>query len=315
MKKFLVSIIMGVAGLYFLTGCGSSNTSSNSDLLNFKIGIVQYVEHEALDLARIGFVNELLENGFNMDLIEVQNAQGEQPNCSLIANKFVNDNMDLILGIATPATQAIAQATTNIPILGTSVTDFTSAGLIADNISGTSNMNPIAEQIKLLKEIDPTINTIGVIYCSSEDNSRYQAGIAKVEIEKLGLVYEEFTASDTNEVQQVVQSAVERVDGIYIPTDNLMAQAMSTVALVTTTSKTPVVTGDSGMTKMGGLASYCIDYEKLGAQTARQAIRILLDGEDISTMEVEFAPDDEVFLYINEEMFELMEIEIPESIK
>lgn len=316
MKKLLALTIGGILVISSIVGCAKIEEETEShELLDFRIGIVQYVEHDALDSARIGFVNELLANGFNEDLIEVQNAQGEQSNCSIIANKFVNDDVDLILSISTPATQAVAQATNTIPILGTSVTDFESAGLMVDNVSGTSNMNPVGDQIKLLKAIDPSIETVGVLYCSSEDNSRYQAKVAKEEIEKLGLLYEEFTASDSNEVQQVVQSATGKVDGIYIPTDNLMAQAMSTIASVTISEGIPVVTGDSGMTKIGGLASYCIDYEKLGAQTAKQAMRILLDGEDISTMEIEYMPDDELILFFNEDMFEVMGFEIPEQFR
>lgn len=315
MKKFLKLIMGATLSLGLLTACSSSSdnsssTSSSSDAI--KIGIIQYAEHPALDATRDGFITEILASGIAPESIEVQNAQGEQPNCATIANKFANDKVDLILAIATPAAQAAAQATSSIPILATAVTDFEVAGLTSSNISGTSDMSPIAEQIELITKIVPDVETVGIMYCSSEDNSILQAEIAKEELDSLGIAYQTFTAADTNEVQQVVQSAVGKVDAIYIPTDNLFAQTMSTVSMITGSAKIPVICGDSGM---AGIATYAIDYEKLGMQTGEQAIRILLEGADISTMPVEFSPEESLKMSINEEMFELCGIEIPEDLQ
>lgn len=324
MKKLFKLALGATLALSMLAGCSSSDTdSSNSDSDSdisgsngdYKIGIVQYVEHVALDAATEGFIAELVANGIPESSIEVQNAQGEQANCATIATKFVNDQVDLILAVATPAAQASAQATSSIPILATAVTDFEVAGLTASNITGTSDMNPIAEQMNLLTKIVPDAETVGVMYCSSEDNSILQAEVAKAELEKLGIKAVEYTAADTNEIQQVVQSAVGKVDAIYIPTDNMFAQAIPTVIMVTEQAKIPVICGESGMVDAGGLATYGLNYEKLGAQTGAQAVKILKDGVDISSMAVEFSPEADLEITINEAMFESLGIEIPADLK
>ena len=169
-----------------------------------KIGVIQLTEHVALDAARDGFIDALVEAGFNRENIDVQNAQGEIPNCATIATKFVNDKVDLILAVATPAAQAAAPATTEIPILATAVTDFVSAGLVnsdevpGGNVSGTSDMNPIEEQADLLVKLVPEAKTVGILYCSAEDNSILQAGLAKAAFEARGLTVNEYTAADVN---------------------------------------------------------------------------------------------------------------------
>lgn len=313
MKKFLKMALGITLSLAMLTGCSSGTDDGNSASSDsMKIGVIQYAEHPALDAALNGFIEELVASGIDESSIEVQNAQGEQVNCATIATKFVTQNVDLILAIATPSAQAAAQATQTIPILATAVTDFEVAGLTSSNISGTSDMSPIAEQIALIKKIVPDVETVGIMYCSSEDNSVLQATIAKEELEKLGIRHETFTAADTNEVQQVVQSAVGKVDAIYIPTDNLFAQTMSTVSLITIPAKIPVICGEAGM---AGIATYAVDYTKLGKQTGEQAVKVLLEGADISTIPIGFSPEEDLAVSINEEMFAICEIEIPEDLK
>lgn len=260
------------------------------------IGIIQYVEHVALDSAREGFVAALADNGYvdgENIAIDVQNAQADQSNLATISDRFVSNNVDLVLAIATPATQAIAGKTTEIPILGTAVTDYEVARLVdsneapGGNVSGTTDMNPIAEQIDLLTKLVPTAKTVGVLYTSSEDNSVLQAAIAKEAIEKAGLSYVEVTVTNSNDVQQAAQSIVGQCDAIYIPTDNVFASAMPVVHGVTSDSKTPVICGESGMVLNGGLATLGINYYDLGYQTGLMAVKILKGEAEPATMPIE----------------------------
>lgn len=260
------------------------------------IGIIQYVEHVALDSAREGFVAALADNGYvdgENIAIDVQNAQADQSNLATISDRFVSNNVDLVLAIATPATQAIAGKTTEIPILGTAVTDYEVARLVdsneapGGNVSGTTDMNPIAEQIDLLTKLVPTAKTVGVLYTSSEDNSVLQAAIAKEAIEKAGLSYVEVTVTNSNDVQQAAQSIVGQCDAIYIPTDNVFASAMPVVHGVTSSSKTPVICGESGMVLNGGLATLGINYYDLGYQTGLMAVKILKGEAEPATMPIE----------------------------
>lgn len=299
----------------------ASVTAAGKDPADCKIGIIQLTEHVALDAARDGFIEALVEAGFSKDNIDVQNAQGEIPNCATIATKFVNDKVDLILAIATPAAQAAAQATTEIPILATAVTDFVSAGLVdsdevpGGNVSGTSDMNPIEEQADLLVKLVPEAKTVGIIYCSAEDNSILQAGLAKTAFEARGLTVNEYTAADVNEIQPVTTKAVGEVDAIYIPTDNLFADNMPTVALVAEKDKIPVICGESGMVASGGTATYGINYYNLGKLAAAQAVEILVDGKDVSTLPVGFASAEDLEFAVNEENCAIIGLEIPSDLK
>ncbi len=284
-----------------------------------KIGIIQLTQHAALDAACEGFIEGINAAGLDVE-IDVQNAQGEQAICSTIATKFVNDGVDLIMAIATPAAQAAAQATKNIPILITAVTDPVSAGLVASNeapggnVSGTSDMNPVAKQIDLLIKLAPTAKTVGIMYNSSEDNSIIQADMARAAIEAQGLTAVELTVSASNEVQAVAQSAIGKVDALYLPTDNLMADTVATISMVATPAGIPIICGESNMVNGGGLATYGISYKQLGLQTAAQAIKILAEGADISTMPIEFCSAD-LDLTINQDIATQLGITIPADLK
>ena len=265
---------------------------------SFTVGLVQLVEHAALDAAREGFVKALADNGLTEGAnltIDIQNAQGDQSTLSTIGDQFLSENCDLICAIATPAAQAMAGKTTEIPILATAVTDFEVAKLVESNevpggnVSGTSDMNPIADQIALLFELFPDVQTVGCIFNSGEDNSVLQAGMAKAEVEKLGKAFTEITVTSTNDVQQAVQTLVTKCDAIYIPTDNTIASAMPIVADAANGAKIPTVCGESNMVVAGGLATLGVNYFDLGYQTGEQAVRILLEGAEIKTMPVEFA--------------------------
>jgi len=306
--------------------CGFVFAGGQKDVDNgeklYKIGIVQLVEHVALDAAYKGFIDGLAENGFvngqNIS-IDYQNAQGEQANCVTIAQKLVNDKDDLILAIATPAAQAVANLTRNIPILVTAVTDPASAKLVKSNempgtnVSGTSDLTPVEEQIKLAKQFVPNLKTIGFLYCSSEQNSKFQIDIAKKVCDEMGISYIDATVSNSNEIQQVTQSLVGKVDAIYAPTDNMIAAGMATVSLVTNAAKIPVFCGEEGMTSVGGLATYGINYYELGKQTAKQAVAILKDGKNPAEMPIEYLQNGNLF--VNTEVANIIGIEIPEEIQ
>ncbi len=294
MKKtaILVAILMVVLAM---VGCTTKTADENKS-----IGIIQYVEHVALDAAREGFVKALSDNGFvdgDNITIDVQNAQADQSNLSTISDRFVSNKVDLVLAIATPAAQSIAGKTTEIPIIGTAITDFVAAKLVnsneapGTNVTGTTDMNPIKEQIDLLVKLVPDAKTVGVIYTSSEDNSVVQAKIAKEAIEAIGLTYTEVTVTNSNDVQQAAQSIVEKCDAIYLPTDNVLASSMPVIYGVTVDSKTPVICGESGMVKNGGLATLGINYYDLGYQAGLMGVKILKGEAKPAEMPIESATD------------------------
>lgn len=313
MKKISrgLALLMAVAMTVGIAGCGSNNSKSNTDTADtnnsksniqtadtkkLEIGIVQYMEHVALDAAREGFIAALKENGYvdgQNIAIDLQNAQGDQSNLSTISDRFVSNKVDLVLAIATPAAQSIAGKTTEIPILATAVTDFESAKLVnsntapGGNVSGTTDMNPIKEQIDLLVKLVPGAKKVGVMYTSSEDNSILQAKLAKEAIEKLGLTYVEATVTNSNDVQQATQSIVSQCDALYIPTDNTFASAMPVVSGVTSKAKIPVICGESGMVTNGGTATLGINYKDLGYQTGLMAVKILKGEAKPATMPIE----------------------------
>lgn len=288
----ILTLLLVIAVITAMSGCSSITGKSKTK----NIGIIQFADFVALDNARIGFIDALKDNGYvdgeNIKL-DIQNAQGESSNLSTISDRFVGNKVDLVLAIATPAAQSIAGKTTEIPILATAVTDFVSARLVnsneapGGNVSGTTDMNPIKEQIDLLVKLSPEAKTVGVLYTSSEDNSVLQAALAKEAIEKLGLKYVEITVSNSNDVQQATQSIVDRCDAIYIPTDNTFASAIANVNNVTSKSKTPVIVGESGMVEGGGLATLGINYYDLGYQTGEMAVKILKGVAKPANMPIE----------------------------
>lgn len=278
MKKLLtIAASTLMAALFAFTSCSEKSQAK-------KIGVIQLVQHSALDAAYNGFVDQLkvrgYEDGKNIK-IDYQNASGEQANCVTIANQLVSERNDLILAIATPAAQAVANATESIPVLITAVTDPASANLVDSNelpgrnVTGTSDLTPCAAQIDLIKQLFPEAKHIAIMYCSSEENSIVQANLAIAECEKIGLTYEIATVSNTNEIQQVTQSLVGKVDAIYIPTDNMMASSIATVSMLTNEAKIPVICGEDGMTQGGGLCTYGINYYELGKLTGDMAADIL----------------------------------------
>lgn len=307
-KKLFALVLASVMGLTMLAGCGSDGTSgsgsnaseggSASGDKKYVIGICQLVEHEALDQATKGFEDALKELlGDNVEFV-FQNAQNEQTNAATICNAFVADKVDLILANATSPLQAAASATADIPILGTSVTDYAEALDIADwtgatgmNISGTSDLAPLDEQEKMLLELFPDVQTVGILYCSSEPNSAYQAKKFSEYLTADGIAFKEYTAADSNEIQTVASAAVQECDVIYIPTDNTMAAYTEAINNICLAAKVPIIAGEEGICKGCGVATLSISYYDIGYATGKMAYEILVNGADISTMEIQYAPN------------------------
>lgn len=324
--KKVTAILLTAVMTAALAACGSSSGDSSGSSGDdaggsgtYTIGICQQMEHAALDAATEGFQDACREL-FGEDNVEfdVQNAQGEQTMCSTIVNNFVSSDVDLILANATLPLQTAAQATSDIPILGTSVTDYGSAlgiddwtGATGVNISGTSDLAPIEEQEDMLLELVPEAQTVGILYCSAESNSKYQAELFEAELEEDGISYKEYTAADSNEIQSVTQNAVEECDAIYIPTDNTMASNTQIINNICLPAKVPVIAGEEGICSGCGVATLSISYYDLGYQTGEMAYKILAEGEDIASMEVETAA--QVTKKYNPAICEELGITIPEG--
>lgn len=298
------------------TAC-STTTSSNEMI---KIGISQLVEHPALDSAREGFIEALKEAGYEDGKnikIDFQNAQNDITNAQTIARKFVDEKVDMILAIATSAAQAAANVTKDIPILITAVTDPVSAGLAESlekpggNVTGTTDMNPVAEQIKLIKDLVPNAKKVGILYNAGEINSKIQVDIAKQAAAEYGLTIVEATVTNSNEVSQATQSLMGRVDAIYVPTDNTIVSSISAVIKVANDHKIPVIGSERGQVEAGAVATKGIDYKELGKQTGRIAVEII-KGKKPQDIPIEGAKT--VTLIINQKAAETIGLTIPKDI-
>lgn len=307
-KRFrvLTSLALAATMTLGLAGCGDAATgsaagsgteSADASGKTYTVGICQLVQHEALDAATQGFKDALTDKlGDNVKFDE-QNAAGDAPTCSTICTTFVTNDYDLILGNATAALQAAGAATDTIPILGTSITDYATAldmsdwtGTTGKNISGTTDLAPLDEQAKCIKELFPDAKNIGIIYCSSEPNSIYQSTTITTYLEDEGYTVTEYTFSDTNDVAAVTQSACDASDAIYIPTDNTAASCTEAINNVASQAKVPIFAGEEGIAKGCGVATLSISYYDLGYTTGEMAYDILVNGADVSTMEVKTAP-------------------------
>lgn len=296
MKRFIRTALTGFSALSILFSLGcSEDASTNTDGLT--IGIIQYAQHPALDQARNGFIDTLQSNGYTSDSVTIKeyNAQNDPSNVETIASTLVNANVDLIYAIGTPAAQGVAQKTTDIPIIISAVTDPAASGLVESNdypntnISGTSDASDASVLVDLLSQIVPNAKTVGIMYCSSEDNSTIQAENYQNLLNEKGYNVEIFTVSDSASVQSVAESTAGKVEAMMIPTDNLMAQTMPLVSSTLTSLGIPTIVGEPALVENGGLATEGIDYYQLGEQSATMAIEVL-KGTDISTMPIYFAP-------------------------
>lgn len=322
-KKILAAAAacLMVAGL---TACGNNNstpTPSNDGEKVFQIGIVQLVEHNALDEATRGFKEFLTEKLGDKVQFNVQNAQGEQTNCTTIVNQFVASKVDLIMANATNAVKAAREATSDIPVVGTSVTDYVASGLVASNeapganVTGASDMNPVSVQVQLMKTLCPDVKAVGIVINSGEENSAIQAEEAKAAFEAEGFTVKIYSVADTNEIQTVVTAACNEVDAFYEPTDNLIAANVPTMSNITTAAGKPVICGEGGMCDSGFLATYAISYYELGRAAGQQAYDILVNGADPATTPIFFFDVSQLTLVVNEQNAADLGITIPESLK
>lgn len=323
MKKRVFTSLLGLS-LLLMAGCAakSSETTETTQAAQaagkketYKIGVLQLVQHDALDLANKGFFAALDDAGISYEA-DQQNAGGEQSSAVLIAEKFANDKPDLIFAIATPGAQAAAAANTEIPIIITAVTDPAVSGLVesnekpGNNVTGTSDLNPVKEQIDLLKKLVPEAKKIAILYSSAESNSKLQADLAHEYAKEIGLEYEDYTISSSNELQSVTESMIGKVDAIYVPTDNMVSAGISAVAMVANENKLPIICGEEGMLPGGALATYGVDYFELGYLSGKQAIRILTEGAKPSEMPIEYLDAKQLEVAVNEEVAELLGIDV-----
>ena len=296
MKK-LLTLILALAMALSLVACGSSDKKDDSGEKAYTVGVVQLVQHEALDAATKGFTDALKEALGDKVNVVVKNASGDSHTCGTIVNGFLADNVDLIMANATPALQAAASATSTVPILGTSVTDYATALEIADwtgtvggNISGTSDLAPLDQQAAMLQELFPNAKKVGMLFCSSEPNSKYQVDEVTKLLSNAGITCTEFAFTDSNDVSSVTQKACDASDVLFIPTDNTAASNTEAIANVVLASNTPVIAGEAGLCKGCGVATLSIDYYELGKITGQMAAKILTGEADVSTMPIQFAP-------------------------
>lgn len=296
MKK-LLTLILALAMALSLVACGSSDKKDDSSEKTYTVGVVQLVQHEALDAATKGFTDALKEALGDKVNVVVKNASGDSNTCGTIVNGFLADNVDLIMANATPALQAAASATSTVPILGTSVTDYATAleianwtGTVGGNISGTSDLAPLDQQVAMLQELFPNAKKVGMLFCSSEPNSKYQVDEVTKLLSNAGITCTEFAFTDSNDVSSVTQKACDASDVLFIPTDNTAASNTEAIANVVLASNTPVIAGESGLCKGCGVATLSIDYYELGKITGQMAAKILTGEADVSTMPIQFAP-------------------------
>jgi len=292
--------------------------SAFAEEASYTVGVCQLVQHEALDAATQGFVDALTEKLGDKVTIDVQNASGDSATCITIVNGFIANGVDLIMANATPALQAAVAATGDIPILGTSVTEYGTAldiddfaGVTGFNVSGTSDLAPLDGQAAMVKELFPDAKEIGLISCSAEANSAYQVSEMMKYLTELGFNCTSYVFNDSNDVASVTESAAAASDVIYIPTDNTAASCTEAIRNVLEPAGIPAIVGEEGICRGCGVATLSIDYYDLGTATGEMAAEILANGADVSTMPIEYAP---IFTKkYNAELCEIMGVTIPED--
>ena len=322
-KKKVVALGLALTlALGLVAGCGGAGDQKPAAKKMYNVGIAQLVEHAALDAANKGFVDGLASKGYKEGQnvkFDKQNAQADQSNLQNIAQRFVSNKVDLICAIATPTAQTMANATKDIPIVGTAITDYEAAKLVKDNkkpgtnVTGTTDMNPVKEQVELALKIMPKAKTLGLIYCSSEVNSQIQAQMAKTAAKAKGLNVLETTVSNVNDIQQAAQNLVGKADVIYVPTDNVLASAMPTLTAITNEAKIPVICGEGGMVKGGGLATLAVDYYKLGFTTGEMAADILAGKAEPADMAIK--DQDKFETIINKAEVEKLGLKLPADLE
>ena len=288
----MVAIVLAVLMMLALTACGGTAGDGK-----YVVGICQYMPHDSLDQATQGFKDALTETlGKDEVVFKEQDAAGELSTCTIIMDGFLAENVDLILANATPALFAAVSATDEIPVLGTSVTDYAAAlgmsewnGLVGGNVSGTSDLGPLDEQAAIIQDLFPDAGTIGLLYCSAEPNSVYQIEVMEEYLTQMGYTCERFVFNDANDLHSVTQAAVGVVDVMYMPTDNVAANYPETIGNVLLPAEIPLVTGESNSCRVAGVATVSINYYDLGYITGEMAAKILTGQADISQMPIAYA--------------------------
>lgn len=335
MKKKLLSLVLAVLLVLPLAACGAQagtaeTAAPRSEVpqtdapgtasadAQYTVGILQLVQHPALDAATQGFRDALTEKLGDKVTFDEQNASGDVPTCAVIANQFVSGQVDLIMANATSALQAAQTATDTIPVLGTSVTDYGTAlgmddwtGTTGTNVSGTSDLAPLDRQAAVLQELFPEAKNVGILYCSAEPNSKYQSTVITGYLTDMGYTCKDYTFSDSNDLQAVVTAAAADSDVIYVPTDNTVASNTEIIRNVCVPAGVPVVAGEEGICAGCGVATLSISYYDLGYTTGEMAYEILANGADPATMPIEFAPT--YTKEYNAEIAETLNIQIPDD--
>lgn len=307
-KRRLLAALLAGAMAFSLTACGSSNGDTSDSTTDsatasgdsYTVGVCQLMQHAALDAATQGFqdkLTELVEADGKTVEFDVQNASGDSATCTTIVNGFVSSGVDLIMGNGTAALQAAQSGTADIPILGTSITDYATAldmsdwtGTTGTNISGTTDLAPLDGQAEMLKELFPDAKNVGLLYCSAEPNSAYQINTIKPMLEEMGYTCTEYAFTDSNDVASIATNASASSDVIYIPTDNTAATCTETIRNVVVPAGVPVIAGEQGICSGCGVATLSIDYYELGEMTGQMAYDILVGGQNPGEMEIQPAP-------------------------
>ena len=300
MKKKLMALTCAAAMTLSLAACGNNSaaetTPAPEDEETYLVGICQLAPHVALDAATQGFKDALVEALGDKVQFDEQNAAGDSATCATIVNGFVSEGVDLMLANATPALQAAASATGDIPVLGTAVTEYGVAlsidnftGTVGTNVSGTSDLAPLDQQADMIHEWCPDAKTVGLLYCSAEANSKYQVDTIQGYLEDLGYTCTQYPFSDTNDMASVTQNAVDNSDVLYVPTDNTIANNTGIVDNICH-GKIPVFAGEEGICGGCGVATLSISYYDLGVTTGKMAVKILTGEADVSEMPIEYAP-------------------------
>lgn len=320
-KIFVSFVVLLVCVLGY--GIYSHNKGEDKKVENkeVKVGVLQLLSHPALDQIYKGLEDGLAKEGYEIGKnvkIDLQNAQGDQSNLASMGQKLVSDNNDILVGITTPATLSLSNATKDKPIIMAGITYPVEAGLIKDeknpgnNITGVSDRTPIKQQLEIMKQVLPNMKKVGILYTASEDNSVKQAQEAEKLAKELGLEVKVSTVANTNDIQQVTEALAAQTDAIFVPIDNTIASAMATVVKVTDAKKVPVFPSADTMVADGGLLGIGVDQYQIGIETAKVVAKVL-KGEDTKTMPIVLA--NEGVIYLNEEKAKQLGIEIPKDIK
>lgn len=328
-KRRLLAALLAGAMAFSLTACGSSNGDTSDSTTDsatasgdsYTVGVCQLMQHVALDAATQGFqdkLTELVEADGKTVEFDLQNASGDSATCTTIVNGFVSSGVDLIMGNGTAALQAAQSGTADIPILGTSITDYATAldmsdwtGTTGTNISGTTDLAPLDGQAEMLKELFPDAKNVGLLYCSAEPNSAYQINTIKPMLEEMGYTCTEYAFTDSNDVASIATNASASSDVIYIPTDNTAATCTETIRNVVVPAGVPVIAGEQGICSGCGVATLSIDYYELGEMTGQMAYDILVGGQNPGEMEIQPAPT--FTKMYNESICQELGITVPEG--